>query len=85
MGRSSAILAVRLIGLLAIAVAAGVLVTLGLAALAHEALVQTVGQEAIQATDPVGLALIGTAYLAGLVFGLAVFVIGWKRFLRGRG
>ena len=70
--------------LVGLAAAAAVVVTLGLATLAHEVLTRTIGQEAIQASDAGGVAFIVAAYLAGGIAAIAVFVLGWNRFIRRR-
>lgn len=76
---------IRILLLIAAAVLTAVVVTIGLALLAHEVLVRTVGQDAIQTRDLRGLLIVGGAYAAGAISALAVFVIGWRRFVRGRG
>lgn len=70
--------------LIGLSAAVAIVVTLGLATLAHEVLTRTIGQEAIQATDPGGIAFIVAAYATGGISAVAVFVVGWIRFIRGR-
>jgi len=70
--------------LIAVAAAAAIVVTLGLAAVAHEVLTRTIGQDAIQATDAGGVAFIAASYVAGGISAVVVFVLGWNRFIRGR-
>jgi hypothetical protein len=57
-----------------------------MALLGHEVLAAVYGDEGIAAIDdtlPMFVA-VGSAYLAGIVAGLAVLVIGWRRFFRRR-
>lgn len=75
---------IKVVLLIGLAAAVAIGVTFGLATLAHEVLTRTVGQEAIQATDPGGVAFIVAAYAAGGIAAAAVFVLGWFRFIRGR-
>jgi hypothetical protein len=72
--------------LLAVAVGVGLAVTFGSAALAHELLVLRYGEDGIAAIDdtPLMLGLVAGIYLAGLVSGLIVLVVGWMRFFRRR-
>jgi hypothetical protein len=72
--------------LLAVAFGVGLAVTFGSAALAHRALVLRYGEDGIAAIDdtPLMLGLVAGVYLAGLVSGLVVLVVGWMRFFRRR-
>ena len=74
----------RFLALAAIGLIAGGIVAVTLASLEHEVLVRTIGQEAIQATDVRGLALVGIAYLAGAITFVVILRVGWLR-MRRRG
>jgi hypothetical protein len=76
--------AIRLAALVGAAIGVGIVVTIGAALLAHQALVLKVGEEGIPAIDdtPLMFALVGGAYLAGVISGVATLVYGWRRFIR---
>ena len=73
------------------AVLAGIAVLVGLAAtfacvlVGHEILVLLYGDDlsVIDDTLPM-IAVVWTSYLVGVVVGLGVLVLGWRRFVRGR-
>lgn len=75
---------IRILALVAVAIVAGIAVTMGAALLGHEYLVLKVGEEGIPALDdtPLMFALVAGAYLAGGISGLAVLAYGWMRLLR---
>lgn len=75
---------IRILALVAVAIVAGIAVTMGAALLDHEYLVLKVGEEGIPALDdtPLMFALVAGAYLAGGISGLAVLAYGWMRLLR---
>lgn len=68
------------------AVVVGLGAAVGTALLGHEVLTAVYGEEGIPAIDDTlpMLVAVGSAYLAGLVAGLAVLVIVWRRFFRRR-
>jgi hypothetical protein len=71
---------------LAVAVVVGVAVAFGSALLGHETLVLVYGGDlsVIDDTLPMVTA-VWTSCLAGIVAGLVVLVVGWRRFVRGPG
>lgn len=74
---------IRLLALLVAAILAGACIALGVALVIHEVAVATIGQEGIEGIDDTlrwRLLSVGV-YLSGLIGGIAVFVIGWRRFL----
>jgi hypothetical protein len=72
--------AMKFVGVLAVAIAVGVAVTIGCAWLSHNVLVLAYGEDLapIDDTLPMVVAL-WTAYLAGILTGLAVVVLGSRR------
>ncbi len=76
--------AIRFVALVAVAAGVGMAASVGVALLGHQLLVLTVGPEGIPAIDdtPLMLVLVGVAYLAGAISGLAVLAFGWARFIR---
>ena len=75
--------AARFAVVLAVAVLVGVAVSVGSALLGHEILVLLYGEDlnVIDDTPPM-FAAVALAYLAGIVAGLVVLVVGWRRFVR---
>lgn len=69
---------------LAVAVLVGVAVSIGSALLGHEILVLIYGEDlnVIDDTPPMFVA-VALAYVTGIVAGLLVLVVGWRRFVRG--
>lgn len=69
---------------LGVAVLTGVAVAFASALLGHEILVLLYGDDlsVIDDTLPM-IAAVWTSYLAGIVAGLVVLVVGWGRFVRG--
>lgn len=69
---------------LALAVLVGVAVAVASALLGHEILVLVYGDDlsVIDDTLPM-ITAVWTSYLAGIVAGLVVLVVGWRRFVRG--
>jgi len=76
---------IRLLLLVGAAILTAPAVTLGLAWLAHEALLLTVGQDAIQTRGLREELIAAACDGAGLISALAVLVAGWRHFVRGRG
>lgn len=76
--------AARFAVILAVAFVIGVAVAFGSALLGHEILVRLYGEDlfVIDDTLPMITAVWGS-YLAGIVAGLVVLVVGWRRFVRG--
>ena len=76
--------AARFLAVLAVAVLAGVALTIGSALLGHALLVLIYGEDLspIHDTLPMITAVWGS-YLVGIVAGLVVLVVGWRRFVRG--
>lgn len=76
--------AARFAVVLAVAVVIGVAVTIGSALLGHEILVRLYGEDlsVIDDTLPM-ITTVWGSYLAGIVAGLVILVVGWRRFVRG--
>ena len=76
--------AAKLVVVLAAAVVIGVAVTIGSALLGHEVLVLIYGEDLSPIDDTLPMiATVTLDYLAGIVAGLVVLVVGWRRFVRG--
>ena len=68
---------------LAVAVLAGVAITIGSALAGHEVLVLVYGADLAPIDDTLPMiAAVAFDYLAGIVSGLVVLVLGWRRFVR---
>lgn len=77
------VLAAKLAAVFAVAVIAGVAVALGSALLGHEVLVLVYGENLAPIDDTLPMrAGVALSYLAGIVAGLAVSIIGWRRLVR---
>ena len=75
--------AAKFVAVLAVAVLTGVAVTFGSALLGHEVLVLVYGEDLAPIDDTLPMiAAVWTAYLAGIVSGLIVLLLGWRRFVR---
>ena len=70
----------------AIAIGVGFGAAMGVAALGHEILAASLGQEGIVAIDdsPLMFTFVAASYATWLIVGLLVFVLGWRRFGRSR-
>lgn len=68
---------------LVVAIVLGFAVAIGVALIGHEVLVRVYGEDLslIDDTPPMFLA-VASSYLAGLVSGVLVVLIGWRRFVR---
>lgn len=77
---------VKAIAITVVAIAVGTAITVFAAWLAHQSLVIAVGEPGIPAIDdtPLMFALVAGSYLAGGLSGLAVFAVGWLRFIGRR-
>ena len=76
--------AAKLVVVLAAAVVIGVAVAIGSALLGHEVLVLIYGEDLSPIDDTLPMiATVTLDYLAGIVAGLVVLVVGWRRFVRG--
>ncbi len=81
-------MAIRIVGLLtivAIAIMVGVAVAFSVAFFGHEVLVLRYGKNLAAIDDtPVMIAAVVASYLAGILAGAVVIVVGWRRWLRSR-
>ncbi len=77
--------AAKFVVLAGIAVLAGLVAAFACALVGHWILVLRYGDDlnAIDDTLPM-IAAVWTSYLVGVVVGLGVLVLGWRRFVRGR-
>jgi hypothetical protein len=77
--------AAKFVLLAGIAVLVGVAATFACALVGHQVLVLLYGDDlsVIDDTLPM-IAAVWTSYLVGVVVGIAVLVLGWRRFVRGR-
>ena len=78
--RSELILAAGLVAAVAVAALAGTATTLGLAALEHEIMVRTIGQDGIVAIDDTlpSFLMVAADYGAGLIVGVVALIVGWR-------
>ena len=75
--------ATRFAIVLAIAVVAGVGVTIGSALLGHEVLVLVYGENLAPIDDTLPMDVgVAFSYLAGILSALIVLTLGWRRFVR---
>ena len=79
------LLRIAVIGALAIAL--GFTAAIGVAALGHEILAASLGQEGIVAIDdsPLMFTFVAASYATWVIVAIVVFVLGWRRFGRSRG
>lgn len=77
---SELVLAARILASIAVAAVAGTATTLGLAALEHEIMVRTIGQDGIVAIDDTlpSLLMVAADYGVGLIVGLLALIVGWR-------
>jgi O-antigen/teichoic acid export membrane protein len=73
----------KFVAVLAVAVLVGVAITFGSALLGHEVLILVYAEDLAPIDDTLPMiAAVWTAYLAGIVSGLIVLLLGWRRFVR---
>ncbi len=78
--------ATKFAAVLAVAALAGVAVTTASALLGHQILVLIYGEDLAPIDDTIPMiAAVLTSYVAGIVSGLVVLVLGWRRYVRCSG